>query len=204
MIRQGDETTSDPGPMAPLLPPRPNLGPEPWRSPSGPGVEWLALIVVLLIIAAVGLALWRKARRDRSGRAGSISDRGASRDVGSLGDRRVSRAETLRDALIAAFGPSWGAKTTEEIAEEPELASRIGPERVGEVVALLTEADRAKFSGGSIEGDPPGDDDWLDASLRTLVEALKSSKPAPGSDSRGLSTDSKRSAAPRSVESERP
>lgn len=203
MIRQPDETQGDPSLMAPLLPPRPNLGPEPWQSASGAGWEWSALLLVLLIVGGVGVFRWWKSRRGRASRPGSIPDPRSADDLGPLEDRRVSRAESLRDALIAAFGPSWGAKTTEEIAEEPDLASKIGPERAGEVVALLAEADRAKFSGGRIAGERSGADDQLDDVLAELISLLRVLKRAPGAEARGLSTAPRRNTIPRSSDPER-
>jgi hypothetical protein len=70
----------------------------------------------------------------------------------------------VRQALVARFGPSWGAKTTEEIAAEPGLADRLGPERAEGLVRFLREADRAKFAGetaATFQG--PEWNDWVSA-----------------------------------------
>ncbi len=55
-------------------------------------------------------------------------------------------AERVRDALVGRFGPSWAAKTTEEIVESTTLIEAIGRERVEPLVRFLHESDRAKFA----------------------------------------------------------
>ncbi len=71
---------------------------------------------------------------------------------------------SVRDTLVAGFGPSWAAKTTEEIAAEPDLTERLGPERAEQLVRFLRQADRVRFAGES-EAAPYGLEwgDWVEA-----------------------------------------
>jgi hypothetical protein len=131
------------------------------------------------LLLALGLGSWVRWRRKGRRRADAArSEHGRSRrpSFPSPEDRRIHRAELLRDALITAFGPSWNAKTTEEIAADPALRARLGPEPSGRVVAILAEADRAKFAASSAEppraGEEEHDDD--DRSLADLIASLAS------------------------------
>jgi hypothetical protein len=63
----------------------------------------------------------------------------------------VAWAVAVREALVARFGPSWRAKTTEEIAEDHALAFALGVEDADRLLAFLGEADRAKFAAESGE-----------------------------------------------------
>ena len=145
---------------APVLPPRPNPGPEPWTPPRSATVPALSLALALLALAiAAGWLRRRRARRRVAPR------RGATRPAAAPETPMARRAARVREALMARFGPSWGAKTTEEIAAEPGLADRLGPLRAEQLVRFLHAADRAKFAG---DPDPDGDaqpgpwDDWVD------------------------------------------
>ncbi len=75
---------------------------------------------------------------------------------GSPGQRLIASSEAVRGALIEAFGPAWGSKTTEEIGDDPALLERIDPDQVERLVAFLKGADRAKFA--SVE--PDSLEDW--------------------------------------------
>ncbi|MEW4569749.1 hypothetical protein AB1L88_17945 [Tautonia sp. JC769] len=187
---QGTESLPDasrPVPAEPIVPPRPNLGPEPWPDPA-PGGEWAPVALALLIgLLAAGLGLGfrsRSRRRARRRAGGPGGDRGpSSRQSGSSPeDRRIRRAEVLRDALVNAFGPSWNAKTTEEIGADPALPARLGPEASARAVAILAEADRAKFAGPS--AGPPADggdeDDDDDRGLDGLLSSLAAPPADPG------------------------
>ncbi|QDV36117.1 hypothetical protein ElP_40300 [Tautonia plasticadhaerens] len=187
MTRQ-DPGGPTPGPAdpLPLLPPRPNLGPEPWRDLDGAD-PW-AISAAVLLLASVAVIGARVIAR-RRGRAASVpapapGPAGPSAP-GSRADRLVARAEAIREAIIAHLGPSWAARTTEEIADSPELASRIGPDRAARVVALLAEADRAKFAGevppglGDQGGDDAEADRWAAEVVRALARPAPRPSPAP-------------------------
>jgi hypothetical protein len=132
-----------------VLPPRPNPGPEPWAEPrSGTATALSLTLAVLALGIAAGWLRRRRARRRRAPRPG------ASRPPAASETPMAGRAARVREALMARFGPSWGAKTTEEIAAEPGLADRLGPLRAEQLVRFLLAADRAKFAG-----DPDADAD---------------------------------------------
>jgi hypothetical protein len=158
-----------------LVPPRPNLGPEPWPEPSrwSDAAGWwgASLALILLIL----LALWRRRRRGRSARpieppSPSIDPDGPPRQ------RLIASSEVIRGALIGAFGPAWGSKTTEEIGDDPSLGERIGAAEVERLVAFLRLADRAKFASS----EPESPDDW-EAWSAGFVEGL-----AAGATSRSI------------------
>ncbi|CAN5913121.1 hypothetical protein BH23PLA1_BH23PLA1_13370 [soil metagenome] len=150
----------------PILPPRPNPGPEPW-SDSGPISEalffglGLALLSALIVLALRG---WRRRRSRRRGLG-----RLASRPDGSAlsaRDQMIVFSEVVRSTLEDRFGPSWRARTTEEIAGAPELAERLGPERAEQLARFLMEADRAKFAAeAEADHHPEPWADWVNAFL---------------------------------------
>jgi hypothetical protein len=56
-------------------------------------------------------------------------------------------AAATRSALVARLGPSWAARTTEELAAaEAELAAAFGAGPAGRLLELLRAADRARFA----------------------------------------------------------
>jgi hypothetical protein len=139
-----------------LVPPRPNLGPEPWSEDSGlstiVGLSILGLSVLLL------LTWWRRrVRRSRSGRS-KLEVEPASVPEPDLSPRSrlIASAEAVRSAIVAAHGPAWASKTTEELAAEPSLVERLGVDRAGRLVELFRISDRAKFAGE----DPEAVEDW--------------------------------------------
>jgi hypothetical protein len=139
-----------------LVPPRPNLGPEPWVEDSGRssivGLSILGL-VVLLILAW----WWRRARRSRSDRP-SLEVELAQVPEPDLSPRSrlIASAEAVRSAIVATHGPAWASKTTEELADEPELVERLGVDRTARLVELFRVSDRAKFAGE----EPEAVEDW--------------------------------------------
>lgn len=129
----------------PLLAPRPNPGPEPWPSSPGPGSWWL---LALLPVAALGWWLARK-RRVAAAEA-DLATSGGPVDP-SPPVRLVRLAERIREALATRFGPSWFAKSTEEISES--LDGVVAPPVREPLLLLLREADLAKFSDRGVVAD---------------------------------------------------
>jgi len=133
-----------------LVPPRPNLGPEPWPESS----PWAGNIVFLVGFVVVLLIGWIR-RKPRS--IPPAKDHAPAVDFDrSPVQRFVALSEAVRGALLARFGPAWGSKTTEEIGGDPALVSRLDPNDRDRLVAFLELADRVKF--GSTE--PESLDDW--------------------------------------------
>jgi len=128
-----------------LVPPRPNLGPEPWpdvhRWPVAAG--WWASGLLLIFLF---MLWWRRSRRKArllvpaDLRVPSIDPYGSPRQ------RLIASSEVVRSALMGAFGPAWGSKTTEEIGEGPTLLERLDQAQVDRLVLFLKVADRVKFA----------------------------------------------------------
>jgi hypothetical protein len=128
-----------------LVPPRPNLGPEPWQDPRPMTRIYPALLaLVLLLIAAL---LWRRYRRNaaRTGRDPRATGDLADADP-SPRDRLVALSGSLRDALTVQFGSSCRAKTTEELAADSRLEQLLGDEGLRELIRFLDQIDRLKFA----------------------------------------------------------
>jgi hypothetical protein len=125
-----------------LVPPRPNLGPEPWTTSSPLNPSWLLLAIP--ISAVVVWALWKLLHRSL---ARTRADRTTpdELDVTPRG-RLVALSMSTKNALAARFGPTWRAKTTEEMAAEPTLAEVLGPEPLKELIEFLDRIDRLKFA----------------------------------------------------------
>ena len=127
-----------------LVPPRPNLGPEPWSDPDpdralplgrgGPG------------ISALHLARAEKVRRVRRRRGPGATSRTSASETQRLGadwSRIPIRSET---AWPINSGTAWRAKTTEELAAEPRLAEALGFDQLQELIRFLDQVDRLKFA----------------------------------------------------------
>jgi hypothetical protein len=148
----------------PILPPRPNLGPEPMDEP----VSVVAAAAALGGVAALaGLLAWWTWRRRAAARARRSAKASAPAwvDPNSLPPRgrMLQWSEMVRRALIDRFGPPWAAKTTEEIAADPDLAGVLGAERSEELIRFLRAADLAKFAGPERNGgeySPDQGEDW--------------------------------------------
>lgn len=91
----------------------------------------------------------------------------------------------IRAALGARFGGHWQARTTEEIAADPTLGERLGPEPAAELVRFLALADLAKFDDRDGLQSPLPDPDLAPGWLVALVASTSpSSVPAAGARSR--------------------
>ncbi|AMV39945.1 hypothetical protein [Planctomyces sp. SH-PL62] len=132
-----DPTTGATG----LVPPRPNLGPEPWRDENAPTspLAWIATATVAALLVA-----WIMRRRRRG--AGSIATASSAEVDDSPEGRLVALGDRLRAVLASRLGPSLRARTTEEIAGDPRLAERLDGEDLDRLVAILGAGDRVKFA----------------------------------------------------------
>lgn len=134
-------------PVVPRLPPRPNPGPLPLDRPEArtvPPIGFIApIVLILLVLCSLVLARIR-----------SLPTRQRERALARLiplapAEQALHAAEILRDALVASRGPTWRAKTTEEIADDQALSFALGAERLASLISVLSLADRIKFGGVS-------------------------------------------------------
>lgn len=126
---------------AALVPPRPNLGPEPWESSRR---AWIPIVAGGVVCAAI-IAL---AARRLFSRKPAPADESAAKDAAELPVRDVMRllSRRIRDTLIARFGADWAGLTTEEIAADRRLPERLPPEDAAKLISMLTIADNCKFA----------------------------------------------------------
>ena len=160
-----------------LVPPRPNLGPEPLTEPSGGISIVLFYLAFLALLAALGV--WRYVQWQRKFRPESQGPRehaeGSSNDAESLpGVRLLALADRARTLLIERFGDAWRAKTTEEIAGDPRFSAMFDAGEAAMFLDLLRRSDVEKFSQHRDAGDQ-GDlisllDTW-ESLLRDRLEA---------------------------------
>jgi hypothetical protein len=156
-----------------LVPPRPNLGPEPWAETRPWGADLPALAVLMALAITVIGAGWRLRRLRARGRHAPRMSVSAAAPTGELASRRerlIALSRAVREALVARFGPAWRSKTTEEIAREADLAAAFGPEDAARLLRFLQDADRAKFADeGEPSWTPPPDHDpeeaWVEEFL---------------------------------------
>lgn len=128
------------------VPPFPNLGPEPWPRSWWDYAPLAAGLMVAAAALIVGLAAWRWRRRQTARGARTVSRSGPTSAPVTVRERYVARSAELRAALVERHGGSWGARTTEEIAE---ALAGLGPVDVDgqSLVEFLHLADLAKFGG---------------------------------------------------------
>ena len=125
-----------------LVPPRPNLGPEPW--PKSSPLESLWLVLGILILPVAAWLIWRMCAPP--GSAVPIrTPAPAALDVTPRG-RLVALSTSTKNALASRFGSTWHAKTTEELAAESALKDVLGPEMLGQLIEFLDRIDRLKFA----------------------------------------------------------
>jgi hypothetical protein len=160
-------------PASPIVLPRPNLGPEPWPEP--PLWPWLVAAGVIAGLVTLVVRIVRRRRRSRyvEAKSGSPVQR-PTPFAPELTDR-------VRSALVRAFGPSWRARTTEEVAASAELSERFGEEVAARVVDYLRAVDRSKFSA-----DPAGPPDELDWWAARFAEEVESA-PSPNGEAKAKS-----------------
>jgi hypothetical protein len=127
-----------------LVPPRPNLGPEPW---SETRIEReLPLEIGLALGLVLAGLLWIVRRRSVGRRRASLAEPQVSEHDDSPGAVLLSLATRVREALAARFGPALRARTTEEIAADAEIREALGEVNLEPLTHLLIAADRWKFA----------------------------------------------------------
>ena len=126
-----------------IVPPRPNLGPEPWSEPN-PFSLYFVLGATLAALFVLWFG-WRRLGRFRAERPVSNLSSQNPRDTSPHG-RLVALSQTLRNALASQFGPEWRAKTNEELSAEPRLAELLGHDQLQELIHILNDIDLLKFA----------------------------------------------------------
>ena len=128
-----------------LVPPRPNLGPEPWHDPL-PLSRVLPVFLILVFVLLVPV-LWRRHRRSAARTrqdqhaAGGLADSNPTPR-----DRLVSLSASIREALTVPFGTACRAMTTEELATDGRLEELLGDRDLRELIRFLDQVDRLKFA----------------------------------------------------------
>ncbi len=168
-----------------LVPPRPNLGPEPW-SERPVSSSWLALVAIAAFLL-MGYPAWRLIRRRRK----KIPTRPRSAPPWPTDTPRgqlVAQSYSLRDALAHHFGLTWRAKTIEELALEPRLAAVLDADELSDMIRFLDEVDRLKFAP-----------ERSDQDHEQLVRHLQSWQPRLAELERKLASQSARASNPEPV-----
>lgn len=127
-----------------LIPPRPNLGPEPYDA-AAPVWPWVVAIGAAIV--TVGVIRWMQAPSQLAKPARNVEAELASSVAPEVRMARLSAA--VRQCLAARFDESWLAKTTEEI----EAVVILGDEDVPRLIAFLHAADLVKFARREGQGD---------------------------------------------------
>jgi hypothetical protein len=128
-----------------LVPPRPNLGPEPSLDSPPRASVWTAVAIsaLLILLIAVGiLTLMRRARRLPKHAAPVVLREPDDTPRGHF----VALSQSIRETLTSQFGTSWRAKTTEELSSDGELEQVLGKEPLEELIRFLDQVDRLKFA----------------------------------------------------------
>jgi hypothetical protein len=129
-----------------LVPPRPNLGPEPWPEAQPiTGILVAVGLTVVLALAGLGL-LWRRHRRAARARQAQLARGAEPESQTAPRDRLVALAESVREALTVQFGAPSRAKTTEEWAADQRLVQLLGEPDFQELIRFLDQIDRVKFA----------------------------------------------------------
>lgn len=142
---------SDPAPVL-LLPPRPNLGPEPLPD-SGRLSPYFLLAVILVGALLVTILFVRHRRRNPVVGQGRADVRPASGEPPSPRDRLIALSPSIRSALTRRFGSSCLAKTTEELASDHRIGDILGRADFEHLIDILNAIDRVKFSVSVLNDD---------------------------------------------------
>ncbi len=126
-----------------LVPPRPNLGPEPWAD--DPSIMRILVAIGAVAFLAIVWSSWRLIRHRRAGSRRSGPAPGDQADATPRG-QFVALSYSIRDALIGQFGTAWRAKTTEDLSADSQLERALGPELFQELIRFLDQVDHLKFA----------------------------------------------------------
>lgn len=133
-----------------LVPPRPNLGPEPW-SETNPS-PWPLLAMALALVALFSGAFWIIRRRRAARRRAVLLPTPALALDGSPGGQLLSLASQIRETLTTRFGASIRARTTEEISTDAVVKEALGDDHFESLIRLLSTADHWKFASAPENG----------------------------------------------------
>jgi len=147
-----------------LIPPRPNLGPEPFEKSSRVDA-W----PVAAAVAFVGIVLWLVLRRRARRIAGMTTAQPASGDTPA--DALHALADSVRAQLVLRFGDPWRARTTEQIAESAAVAEALGPESFHKLIEFLQAVDVVKYSGQEHGDSDAIRAEWSDWAAHFVTEA---------------------------------
>jgi hypothetical protein len=126
-----------------LVPPRPNLGPEPWTDEQP--ISVVAVATVAMISLLLAWVFWRLLKRGRA-RAAKRAVLGAIQSDTTPRGQFLALSDSIREALFRQFGSAWRAKTTEELSADPQLEHALGQEPLQELILFLDQVDRLKFA----------------------------------------------------------
>jgi len=133
----------NPAETAVLVPPRPNLGPEPWPELDEWSLGlWIASGLCLVLTLAAAWRHWSRKRRSAPPAAAANQPNPLAAPDNPL----VELAAVARQTLGSLPGASWPSRTTEEIARDLELRKRLGDPHFERLIELLARADHIKFS----------------------------------------------------------
>jgi hypothetical protein len=118
-----------------LVPPRPNLGPEPWPEQR----PWFPLLWIAAGLLVISRLRARRKRPPQNVRPSVGTD-------ATPRERLVALSDTIREDLSTRFGASWRAKTTEELSADGQLEELLGAEMFPDLIRLLDRVDRLKFA----------------------------------------------------------
>ena len=129
-----------------LVPPRPNLGPEPWSEPQSMWAASIVIVVGLVVSVVVAGFLFAILRRRRVARR--AQEKRPPLDEGDITarERLIGLSGSLREALVDRFGPLYRARTIEELFTDSHLGEALGADRLELLIKFLVEVDQLKFA----------------------------------------------------------
>ena len=125
-----------------LVPPRPNLGPEPWSDAQSLAVAFILATALGGLLIAWVFWIWRKKTKART----RSDHKTLSPHDATPQGRLVACSSSIRETLADRFGTAWRAKTTQELATEDTLVEVLGEEQLDELIRFLDFVDHLKFA----------------------------------------------------------
>jgi hypothetical protein len=154
-----------------ILPPRPNLGPEPLPpldDPSYPSFAWI-VGAALLALGFLFWAVYARRRKRPASKRGPETPPDPHEPVDIAADSLLSAAERARMLVASRFGRDRLAFTTEELTSDSAIALALTSTTRARLEALLQAADHAKFAPrDDVSLDGQGWDDFLTTLRREL------------------------------------